>query len=113
MKGILRPRVSACNKDFRVSLLYIGEGRCGDYDETDPDDEPMLRIDIDTKNPYDRRCWDDDITYSTCTGISARVTIKEAKEMCRKVLKNLEKISDRSFKRNGEYVYTIAWETAL
>ena len=113
IKNILKSRVSACNKDFRVSLLYIGEGCCGDYDETNPDDEPCLRIDIETKDPCDRRRWNNDVTYSTCTGIPAYVTAKEAKIMCRKVLAKLEKISTRSFERKGEYCYQRAWETAL
>lgn len=113
MKNILKSRVSACNKDFRVSLIYIGEGCCGDYDETNPDDEPYLRIDIETKNPCDKRCWNDEVTYSSCTDTSARVTVKEAKTMCRKVIAKLEKTSKRSFEREGEYCYQRAWETAI
>jgi hypothetical protein len=32
--------------DTRVCLEWIGEGLCGDYDETDPDDKPLLRFDV-------------------------------------------------------------------
>lgn len=31
---------------FRVCFTDIGEGRCGDYDPEDPDDEPLLRFDV-------------------------------------------------------------------
>ena len=31
---------------FRARFTDIGEGLCGDYDETDPDDEPRLRVDV-------------------------------------------------------------------
>jgi hypothetical protein len=29
-----------------VELEYIGEGDCGDYDETDPDDVPLVRFSL-------------------------------------------------------------------
>lgn len=32
--------------DVGASLEFIGEGCCGDFDETNPDDEPLLRLDF-------------------------------------------------------------------
>lgn len=88
-KEILETHVSAHNKIFLVDLSYADEGYYGDYDEEDPEDEPLLRIDIYTKDEDNRRRWSDEAYYSTCTGISARVSEKEAKSMCRKVIDNL------------------------
>jgi hypothetical protein len=36
--------VSAEENGIRVELEWIGEGNCGDYNEDDPEDEPLLRF---------------------------------------------------------------------
>lgn len=112
MNNILKNEISASNKNFKVYLSFISEGYYGDYDETNPDDEPLLRIDIHAKDEYDRRKWDCENSYSSCTGISARITAKEAKEMCNKVLNKLNAMPEKAY-RNLEYYLMRAWETAL
>jgi len=32
--------------NYKVEWVDIGEGWCGDYDPTDPDDTPLLRFDV-------------------------------------------------------------------
>ncbi len=113
MKDIINTYVSECNKDYKVGLSYIGEGYSGDFDETNNEDEPLLRIDIRTRDVLDRRRWSNEDVYSACTSLSARVTETEAKEMCRKVLDYLSKMSKTDLMRQGEYAYQKAWEEAL
>ncbi len=73
--------------DIKVELEYIGEGWDGDYDPSDPEDEPLLRFTVliksdDTHLDYD---WVqiDDASY--CTRLPA--TLSEAKQ--RRVLELL------------------------
>jgi hypothetical protein len=63
----------------RVTLSWIGEGWCGDYDSGNDSDTPLLRMDVDAhkrlKNPYaedgGRRIWQSMNDASYCTAISA------------------------------------------
>lgn len=110
MKKILENSVTAKNNNFKVFLGYTGEGYNGDYDRNDPDDEPLLRIDIYQKAEDDRRRWCDDAVYSSCTGISARVTEEEALAMCDKVLEKLDKLPPE---KRCEPFFMMAWESAL
>ena len=113
MKRILKSYVSASNNNHKVALFYIGEGHNGFYDQNDDTDEPLLRIDIFTRDPLDRRRWLDDEYYTSCTTISARVSSLEAKEMCKKVLKQLSKMTRKEIERCGDYCFMKAWEKAL
>ena len=105
--------VSANNNRFKVYLSYIGEGYTDCYDKNDPDDEPLLRIDIHTKEEEDKRRWIAESCYSSCTGLSAKVTADKAKEMCKKVLVELNKLTDSDIERCGEFCFQKAWENAL
>ena len=100
MKAILKHEVSASNGQFRVSLSYIGSS------ETSDNSEPMLYIDIEQKDESDKRRWDGERGYHSFTNKSARVSLKEAKEMCKKVLDNLSGCSN-------EFDFERAWKTAL
>jgi hypothetical protein len=110
------PEASASDKNFKVVMFFAGEGYNGDYDETDSEDEPLLRIDIYRRCAEDKRRWKDEPEYSSCTGISARVTRADAIEYCNSVLKQLESTPKRN---NGddwylsESDYMNAWEKAL
>jgi len=83
----------------RVTLSWIGEGWCGDYDSGNDSDTPLLRMDVDAhkklKNPNAEDCggvlkWQPMNDASYCTAISAyhhrtakkalRVIMDEVKE---------------------------------
>jgi len=55
--------------DVRVEFVWIGEGWSGEYDETNPDDEPLVRIDVLESNPGEVTEYVDD--GSVCTRIVA------------------------------------------
>ncbi|UTC28492.1 hypothetical protein GURKE_04900 [Brevundimonas phage vB_BpoS-Gurke] len=59
------------NGDDAVILEYIGEGFQGDYDPTDPGDEPLMRVSIERRGP-DGWAYVEDSSY--CTQISARAS---------------------------------------
>lgn len=53
-------------EDFRVTLDYVGEGVCGDYDPDDEQDEPRLRFYCDKlSRAYGEWCEVDDASYCT------------------------------------------------
>lgn len=83
--------------DRVVSLEYIGEGFSGDYDENNPEDAPLLRLDVgmfDATNIGDQ--YPDD-NFSTCTNISARITTAQAEKIC-EMLMHYVKENDDSLK---------------
>lgn len=57
------------DSDVSVEFTWIGEGICGDYNEADPDDRPLMRF-------YVQRLvgdeWQDVEDASYCTNIDAR-----------------------------------------
>lgn len=60
----------------RVNFEYIGEGHSGDYNASDPADEPLLRLDVNLAKgyyPYDGEDADDGWIYpdqgSICTQV--------------------------------------------
>ena len=53
----------------KVSLSYIGEGYNGDYDETDPEDAQLLRLDIYELVDGEWESMDDG---SYCTGVKVQ-----------------------------------------
>ena len=56
-------------KHTRVSWVYIDEGWFGDYNEENPDDEPLLRFDVDARGDDTHGEWYEpsDSSYCTCT----------------------------------------------
>jgi hypothetical protein len=60
--------VSMIRGTRRVTLSWIGEGYYGDYDPTSPDDERLLRFDIDELVDGE---WEPMTNGSYCTGLTA------------------------------------------
>ena len=58
------------NEKIRIDFVNLGEGLCGDYNPTDPNDVNLLRFDV-----YQRRCvfdaWEPVNDASYCTMIPA------------------------------------------
>lgn len=48
------------NDNWRVVAEYIGEGNSGDYDESDPDDQPLMRYDFFQVRNLDTHLSEDD-----------------------------------------------------
>ena len=86
--------VSAKNSKYKVFLSYIGEGRFGDFNKNDPDNEPLLRCDVHTKEEDDKRRWSDEAVISLCVNISARKTVEEVNAIVRKLCTNITEIAD-------------------
>ena len=56
--------ISVEKEDVRVDMEFIGEGWCGDYDPSDPGDEPLLRFTV-----YQDNMQVDDASY--CMSVRA------------------------------------------
>ena len=54
--------------NVQFAWVYLEEGHSGNYDKDDVNDEPLLRIDLLTKNKKGQ--WEIVEGASTCTGIS-------------------------------------------
>lgn len=72
------PAISADGK-VKATFEFIGEGNNGEYDETDPTDVPLLRIDIEVgpdyakatdAEPTDDPAWFTPSDGSICTGVN-------------------------------------------
>lgn len=76
---ILQDTVRAEGHDRCVELEYIGEGRSGDFDETDPDDIPLLRFTV-LDQVEDTGEWlpVDDASY--CTNLPATISLAKAEK---------------------------------
>jgi hypothetical protein len=69
--GRRRRPVELINGNCKIVLEHIGEGRSGDWDPDDPDDEPLMRFDV-----YHRSVggeWEDPGDASYCTQINDNV----------------------------------------
>lgn len=64
------PPVRHENQNFAVEVEYIGEGRGGDYDPSDPDDRPLLRFWVERRADADSP-WEDVDRGSYCTAVPA------------------------------------------
>jgi len=82
--------------EVRVNIGWIGEGWCGDFDEDDPDDEPLLRFDVhDLKYPKDMEeeetWWNcrsrQDNSY--CTQLPAWTPIERLQEICKAIAESV------------------------
>ena len=89
-KTIFRDCGEAENEDLKVYLSYCDEGINGDYNEDDPEDEPLLRIDVHARNE-EGDDWNDEASYSTCTGFCAWTDEENANKIAEMFLANLIK----------------------
>ncbi len=60
--------------NVRVELDYIGEGWVGDYDETDPHDERLLRFYVQRRVDGE---WEDVEDASYCTALPETLTVSQ------------------------------------
>ena len=109
MKNILNKDVAAENTMAKVVLTYFGHGWFGcEYNENDPEDEPVLYADLYTRiddDPAEDFC--EEPTESVCTYISARVTKKKAVRIADQILSHLDTT------RFGEVRYEYLLERAI
>ena len=77
--------------EVKVTIGYYDEGWCGDYDEDDPDDTPLLRFDAydlrEYDNAYDSRSWQD---ASFCTQIVGATPLPLLDSFCQALAEELE-----------------------
>ena len=73
--------------EYAVTLEYIGEGKEGDYDPKDPDDEPLYRFDV--QRMVDGR-WEHVEDTSYCTQIRADISPERAEAAARYLLARVE-----------------------
>lgn len=82
-----RPDVRVEGSEYAVVLDYIGEGEDGDYDPSDPDDQPLYRFEV-------QRLVDGEWEYvedtSYCTQINADVSPERAQAAARYLLDRIE-----------------------
>lgn len=84
MKRMTKYPVELINGEVRIQLEHIGEGLSGDYNESDPEDIPLLRFYVDRWNDAIQD-WEpvDDASY--CTRLPTSISDEE----CEKALKIL------------------------
>lgn len=83
--------VKATGKYVRVCLEWIGEGDLGDYNPEDPQDTPLLRMDVQRRGRHGGeevrgRQWGNIRNGSFCTLIDARKTKEEIKAIAEKAV---------------------------
>lgn len=100
-------RIEIVDGPVRVSFDYIGEGTSGDYDESDPDDVALLRLDcnIHAVMGYGGEATgDDDWLYpqdgSICTQVPYDTPLERQRELLRMVAADLRRVveADESVK---------------
>ena len=78
--------------NWKVELVDIGEGLCGDYNENDPEDIPLLRFDMysreNSKSP-----WEVPNDSSYCTRVSADITAKQRKQVLSLLISEVEDLA--------------------
>jgi hypothetical protein len=83
---------SVVSDNWKVELVDIGEGLCGDYNENDPEDVPLLRFDMySRKNPKSR--WQEPNDSSYCTRVHAEITSKQRKEVLTLLIAEVEDLA--------------------
>lgn len=76
-------------ENVAVSLEYIGEGYCGEYDPDDPADIPLLRFYVEKRRVEEPEVfgeWEDIEDASYCTNINANILDERAKELAQMIL---------------------------
>lgn len=71
----------------KVSIGWVGEGQCGDFNEDDPDDVPYLRITADDLEYIDNSRSRQDNSY--CTLLPAWTPIDVLKSVCHAIANSL------------------------
>lgn len=97
----------------KVEWEYIGEGWYGDFDSTDPTDEPLLRFSVLTKT--DDSDWDYAEDASYCTMNQIDTDEKDLTEMGLLIIERFVECveEERSWKREMEVAshwYPNEWE---
>ena len=89
--------VEAQEGDVKVVFTYIGEGRIGDYDiEENEDDKPMLRFDIFKKEYVEDGIdhpdwnWEEVIGGSYCTSVRIDTPKEILEKMAQYILDNVK-----------------------
>lgn len=80
--------VSLENKELCVELQWIGEGRDGQYDHGDPDDEKRLRFSLLEKCPTG---WDPVDAASYCTCLTTKLDLSVAVLIVAHILQECQK----------------------
>ncbi len=85
-----KSNTSVVSGNWKVELVDIGEGLCGDYDpERNPDDIPLFRFDMysreNSKSP-----WEEPNDSSYCTRVHAEINAKQRKEVLTELISEVE-----------------------
>ena len=98
-------------KHWRVDLVDLGEGNCGDYDADDPEDVPLLRFDY-YKRANSKSPWEESEDSSYCTQLNANVVDKYKRLRKRILMHLLAQVNDfppdQGIKKLGEQLSWIA-----
>lgn len=73
--------------DVRVLFTYIGEGEAEDYDPKDPEDTPLLRLDVEVRVGEDE--WDVVEDGSICTGVPKDTDMGAQRRLLRIAMDNV------------------------
>ena len=95
--------VSARGRHFAVTLSWLDEGGSGDYRLSDPQDEPLLRLDI------DRRDGEEMQDGSFCTQIPVTVGRKRARELAKELLAVVEEGLPADAQDGGRLAQRLSW----
>ncbi len=75
--------VEVSNDRYKVTLGFAGEGYYGEYDDEDPEDEPLLRATLYEKE--DSETGYEDVAASICTLESACISLWQGKRIANKI----------------------------
>lgn len=107
-----RDAISFSKENVKVSWVRIGEGYSGDYDPDDPDDEELLRFDVDIKR---NGVWEEVGDASYCTLVPVSTELNKKIFLLRILLNNYyNEINNdpyRSVKKMGEWLSWISPDT--
>ena len=94
--------ITSTDQSVRVELEHIGEGWSGDYNSEDPDDTPLVRFTVLTRQPTGE--WQQVADASYCTQIPATEKPRELQRLASVILMAVYKdaAAGRSIKRTCE-----------
>lgn len=105
--------IRATGKTVRIILSWIGEGWKGDYEETDPKDTPLMRMDVMRLGKHGGDADDDEWGVvrngSFCTQVDARTPKIELGEIASKTVALLDGLPTD---QNISAVEILSWITA-
>ena len=85
---------------FKVEITYIGEGYNGDYDSSNPEDEPLLRFYTyrnSNHNTEKAPSWEEVSNGSYCTSVSKNSDIVHVVETAKKILQEFRKCEEEGY----------------